>query len=220
MSKTKKIVTLPGDGIGPEVTQEAITVLKSACKKYDYEIQVEEKPFGGVSIEQFGTPLTEDTLDACRNASAVFLGAVGNPKFDDNPKEKRPEAGLLGIRKKLQLFANLRPIKIYEPLIDASSLKPEVIRDVDIMIVRELTGGIYFGTSDEEEDLAFDTMEYEQHEIYSIAKVAFDIAQKRRKNVCSVDKANVLDTSRLWRRTVTGYAPEWPDVTLQHMLVD
>jgi 3-isopropylmalate dehydrogenase len=154
----KKIVALPGDGIGPEVTREALKVLQAACKKYGCEIEVQEELFGGVSIEEFGSPLTEKTLEACRNASAVLLGAVGDPKWNDHPPGKRPEAGLLGLRKSLQLYANLRPIRIYESLIDASTLKAETIRDVDIMIVRELTGGLYFGDSGEGEDAAFDTM--------------------------------------------------------------
>jgi 3-isopropylmalate dehydrogenase len=216
----KKIVTLPGDGIGPEVTREALKILQAVCKNYGCEIEVEEKLFGSASLDEFGTPLTNDTVEACREASAVLLGAVGDPKWNDHPPDKRPEAGLLGLRKSLQLYANLRPIRIYESLIEASTFKAEAIRDVDIMIVRELTGGLYFGDSGEGEDSAFDTMEYERHEIQRIARTAFEIAQKRQKSVCSVDKANVLDTSRFWRKVVSDSATEYPDITLQHMLVD
>ena len=224
MSTQKNIVSLPGDGIGPEVTAVAIDILKTACEQHGVQINVQEQPFGGASLEQFNEPLTSETLEACQQADAVLLGAVGDPKWDDQPKDKRPEAGLLGIRKELGLFANLRPINIYEPLIDASSLKAEVIRDVDIMIVRELTGGIYFGERSEGTGkngaFAADTMQYDEQEIRRIAKIAFETAAKRRGTVCSVDKANVLDTSRLWRKTVSEYGSHQSDITLQHMLVD
>jgi 3-isopropylmalate dehydrogenase len=217
---TKNIVTLPGDGIGPEVTHAALNILKSVCSNYGYEIDHVEKPFGGASIDQTGEPLTDDTLKACREADAILLGAIGGPKWDDQPKEKRPEAGLLGIRKRLGLYANLRPIRIYEPLIDASTLKATVIRDVDIMIIRELTGGLYFGEAGARENSAFDTMQYERQEVLRIAQTAFEIAEKRQKNVCSVDKANVLDTSRFWRNIVQNYGENHSNIGLQHMLVD
>jgi 3-isopropylmalate dehydrogenase len=218
---TKKIVALPGDGIGPEVTQEALKVLKAACTNYGYEIDVQEMPFGGASLDQFGTPLTQETLEACQNASAVLLGAVGDPKWNNHSPDKRPEAGLLGLRKSLELYANLRPIKVYEPLIDASTLKAEIIRDVDITIVRELTGGLYFGDVQREDgEYALNTMKYENHEVLRIAKMAFEIAEKSGKKVCSVDKANVLETSRFWREIVTDYAENHPVIPLQHILVD
>ncbi len=218
---SKKIVALPGDGIGPEVTREALKVLKAACANHGYEINVQEMPFGGASLEKFGSPLTDETLEACQNASAVLLGAIGDPKWDDQPADKRPETGLLGLRKALELYANLRPIKIYDPLIDASTLKAEIIRDVDIMIVRELTGGLYFGDVHREDGkYALNTMKYEHHEVLRIAKMAFNIAEKSRKKVCSVDKANVLETSRFWREIVTDYAENHPHIPLRHILVD
>lgn len=222
---TKEIITLPGDGIGPEVTREAVNILKAICMRHGYRLKVREFPFGGTSIEKYGTPLTKQTLEACRDASAILLGAVGDPKWDGQPKDKRPEAGLLQLRKELDLYANLRPIKVYPALISASSLKSEVIRDVDILIVRELTGGIYFGlprftTATEDGEYAVDTMEYHSSEIRRIAATGFEMAAKRGGSLCSVDKANVLDTSRLWRKTVTEGAEQWPDVSLSHMLVD
>lgn len=222
---TKEIVSLPGDGIGPEVTREAINILEATCRRHGYKLKVRELPFGGRSIGKHGIPLTEETLEACKNASAVLLGAVGDPRWDNQPKEKRPEAGLLQLRKELELYANLRPIKIYTSLIDTSSLKREVIEDVDILIVRELTGGIYFGlprfTTDKEDgEYAVDTMEYHSSEIYRIAVKGFEMAANRRGRLCSVDKANVLDTSRLWRKTVTECSAGWDDVSLSHMLVD
>lgn len=221
----KEIISLPGDGIGPEVTNEAIKILKAICHRHGYKLNVREFPFGGVSIEQYGEPLTQQTLEACQNASGVLLGAVGDPKWDNVPKEKRPEAGLLRIRKELGLFANLRPIQVYTPLLHASSLKSEVIRDVDILIVRELTGGIYFGqprfTSSTDDGMyAVDTLEYHESEIKRIAEKAFEAAAGRESTLCSVDKANVLDTSRLWRETVTSCTDRWTDVNLSHMLVD
>lgn len=222
---TKEIVTLPGDGIGPEVTQEAVSILKAICLRHGYKLRVREFPFGGKSIEKYGTPLTSQTMEACRNVPAVLLGAVGDPKWDDQPKEKRPETGLLQLRKELDLYANLRPIKVYPPLIDASSLKSDIIRDVDILIVRELTGGIYFGLprftrKTDDGEYAVDTMEYHTSEIRRIAIKGFELAEKRGSNLCSVDKANVLDTSRLWRKTVTECSKQWKNVDLRHMLVD
>ncbi len=222
---TKEIIALPGDGIGPEVTREAISILQAVCHRHGYKLKVREFPFGGKSIEKHGIPLTEETLEACKNASAVLLGAVGDPKWDNHPKETRPEAGLLQIRKELDLYANLRPVKIYSALVGASNLKREVIEGVDILIVRELTGGIYFGlprfiTTKDDGEYAVDTMEYHSSEIYRIAVKAFEMASNRRGGLCSVDKANVLDTSRLWRKTVTEYSSQWKDVSLSHMLVD
>jgi 3-isopropylmalate dehydrogenase len=186
---------------------------------------VRELPFGGASLERYGTPLTKETLDACRSTPAILLGAVGDPRWDDFPKDRRPEAGLLRLRKELDLYANLRPIKVYPALIGASSLKSEVIREVDILIVRELTGGIYFGqprftTTTDTGEYAVDTMEYHTAEILRIAEKALEMAGQRRGNLCSVDKANVLDTSRLWRNTVSECARQWGNVHLRHMLVD
>jgi 3-isopropylmalate dehydrogenase len=220
-TETKQITVLPGDGIGPEVTREALKILKIACEKHGCAVEAQEMPFGGVSLEQFDTPLTEETLEVCQNSSAVLLGAIGDPKWDNQPNDKRPETGLLQLRKSLSLYANLRPIKIYEPLIDGSTLKADVIRDVDIMIIRELTGGLYFGYAyHKEEEFAQNTMKYERHEVTRIAETAFNIAEKRGKKLCSVDKANVLETSRLWRKTVNDCADNHLDITLQHMLVD
>jgi 3-isopropylmalate dehydrogenase len=221
ITETNQITVLPGDGIGPEVTGVALKILKEACIKHGYAVEAQEMPFGGVSLEQFDTPLTEETLEACQNSSAVLLGAIGDPEWDNQPNDKRPETGLLQLRKSLNLYANLRPIKIYEPLIDGSTLKADVIRDVDIMIIRELTGGLYFGYAYRKAgEFAQNTMKYERHEVHRIAKTAFEIAEKRGKKVCSVDKANVLETSRLWRKTVSDYGDNHSNITLQHMLVD
>lgn len=225
MIPTKEIVSLPGDGIGPEVTREAVKVLNAVCKRHGFKLKVCELPVGGCSIDKHGTPLTEKTVEACKKAEAIFLGAVGGPKWDSVHKDKRPEAGLLKLRSELGLFANLRPVKIYKPLLHASPLKEEIIRGIDILIVRELTGGIYFGRprltmQDENRTFAVDTMEYDSHEIVRIAEKAFDLSRKRNRRICSVDKANVLDCSRLWRDRVEVVAQNYKDVDLQHMLVD
>lgn len=225
MSQSKKIVTLPGDGIGPEVTREAVKILKAACQYYDCTIIVEEHAIGGSSYDQYATPLTDETIKACQQSDAIFLGAVGGPKWKSVPKDKRPEAGLLGLREELGLFANLRPIKIFNALIDSSPLKKEIVRDIDILIVRELTGGIYFGKPRKTERnegsvTAVDTMRYDSHEIDRIAGKAFKLSRKRNRRVCSVDKANVLDTSRLWRSQVEKTAQTYQDIELSHMLVD
>jgi 3-isopropylmalate dehydrogenase len=221
----RKVVVLPGDGIGVEVTQAALKVLDCVSKMFGLTVEVKERLIGGASLDAIGVPIEEDVLAACRDADAVFLGAVGGPKWDDYPKELRPETALLGLRKELGLFTNLRPIKVFEPLLDASSLKPEVISNTDILIVRELTGGVYFGKPKFTESLgdqerAVDTMEYRTFEIERIARVAFDAARLRRRVVTSVDKANVLATSQLWRKTVDRIAAEYPDIALHHMLVD
>lgn len=225
MSIKKEIIVLPGDGIGPEVTKEAVSILEKICSRHGCNLRTRTFPIGGASIDRYGRPLTEQTLEACKNASAVLLGAVGGAKWNNQPKDLRPEAALLALRKELDLFANLRPINIYEPLIEASTLKKEVIRDVDIMIMRELTGGIYFGRprlteQTPEGERAVDTMTYSTKEISRIAHKAFEMASGRKKNIVSVDKANVLDTSRLWRKTVDEGAMQWPEVSLSHMLVD
>ena len=222
---TKQIAVLPGDGIGTEVTSVAVSILKAACASYDVEIETDEYLFGGCSYEKNGTPVTDDTLDACLNSDAVLLGAVGGPKWDDVDSDKRPEAGLLKLRKTLGTYTNLRPIKIYSALMGASSLKPEILEGTDILIVRELTGGIYFGkprhTKEVNGDVvATDAMVYSKSEIERVARKAFEAAKKRNGRLCSVDKSNILDTSRLWRKTVSELADEYPDVELSHMLVD
>lgn len=225
MPKTKEITVLPGDGIGPEVTREAIKILETVCKRHGYTLKSRSFPVGGASIDRYGRPLTEKTLEACKKSNAVLLGAVGGPKWDDQPKDKRPESALLALRKELDLYANLRPIKTYRSLLDASPLKLEIVENVDIMIVRELTGGIYFGRprlieQTESGERAVDTKVYTTEEVERVAHTAFETATVRKRKVISVDKANVLDSSRLWRRTVEEAANQWPEITLDHMLVD
>lgn len=218
------IVTLPGDGIGPEVTATAVKVLKAACKPYNTDIETIDCPFGGAGYESDGVPVTQKTIDLCKKHKSVLLGAVGGPKWDDLSADLRPEAGLLKLRKELSVFTNLRPITVYESLVDSSSLKKEVVSGTDILIVRELTGGVYFGsprfTSDDDDPAAVDTMKYKQSEIERVARHAFEAARKRNKQLCSVDKANVLESSRLWRKTVIEISADYPDVELTHMLVD
>ena len=221
----KKVVTLPGDGIGPEVTREAVRVMETMGKKVGIDFEITELPIGGICIDKYDTPLQDETVEICKKADAVFLGAVGGPKWDNLSKEKRPERGLLKIRKELGLFTNLRPVKIFPSLISASSLKPEIATDIDILVVRELTGGIYFGQPKfikpiNGEERAVDTLEYRTSEIERIAHVAFEAARERRKKVTSVDKANVLVSSQLWRKTVERIAKDYPDVEVEHMLVD
>ena len=214
------IVLLPGDGIGPEVVAQAVKVLHMVADAYGHDFKFSEEPIGGVAIDWTGSPLPEDTLSACRDADAVLLGAVGGPKWSDPSAVVRPEQGLLGIREGLGLYANLRPVRVYDELVDSSSLKPETIFGVDLLVVRELTGGIYFGERQEGEQSAYDTMIYTEAEVQRIARVAFEAAMNRRKVVASVDKANVLASSRLWRRVVEKVAADYPEVTLEHMLVD
>ncbi|HEX9652344.1 MAG TPA: 3-isopropylmalate dehydrogenase [bacterium] len=221
----KKIVVLPGDGIGVEVTAAAIKVLKEVAKEFNLSIETAYFEVGGASLDIYDVPIRDEVIAACKRADAVFLGAVGGPKWDTYPKDKRPEGALLKLRKELQVFTNLRPIKVYEPLIGASSLKPEYIQDADILVVRELTGGIYFGKPSftetlDAEERAVDTMEYRTSEIERIARVAFKAARKRKRKVTSVDKANVLATSQLWRKTVSAVAKAYPQIRLEHMLVD
>lgn len=224
MTQTKKIAVIAGDGIGPEVVAEAEKIIKRTEDVFGLSFTTEHALFGGIAIDQKGTPLPEETLNVCKNADAVLLGAVGGPQWDNNPKELRPETGLLGIRKELGLFSNLRPAVIFDCLKDASTLKPEVLEGTDLMVVRELTGGIYFGEKFRREgangEEAVDTCVYNTTEVERIVRQAFEIAQKRRKKLASVDKANVLETSRLWRETVNRVAPEYPDVELEHVLVD
>lgn len=225
MKESYRIAVLPGDGIGPEIIAEACKVLTAVAQLDGFELVFEHHHIGGIAIDLAGTPLPQSTIEACRNADAVLLGAVGGPKWDANPPELRPEKGLLGIRKALQLYTNLRPVKLHPALLDASSLKPEHVEGTDLLVVRELTGGIYFGQPRYTETVdgttrAVDTMVYDEHEIRRIAIAGFEAARKRRGKLTSVDKANVLDTSRLWRNVVTALSSDYPDVALEHMLVD
>jgi 3-isopropylmalate dehydrogenase len=220
-----KILVLPGDGIGPEITAEAVRVLKTL----GLSCEIEEALLGGCAVDATGDPYPEATRKLAREADAVLLGAVGGPKWDSLPREQRPERGLLGIRKELGLFANLRPALLYPELANASTLKPEVVSGLDILIVRELTGDIYFGqprgietrrVDGVEQRVGFNTMIYTESEIRRIARVAFEAARKRRRRVCSVDKMNVLECTQLWRDVVSETARDYPDVELSHMLVD
>ncbi|MCG7409898.1 3-isopropylmalate dehydrogenase [Paenibacillus sp. ACRRX] len=224
MTEVKKIAVIAGDGIGPEVVAEAIKVMKRTEELFNYKFEFEHGLFGGIAIDETGTPLPQATLDMCQRADSVLLGAVGGPKWDNNSKELRPETGLLGIRKALGLFSNIRPAVVFDCLKDASTLKPEVLEGTDLIVVRELTGGIYFGEKFRREgergQEAVDTCVYNVEEVERIVRQGFEVAQKRRKKLASVDKANVLETSRLWRETVNRIAPEYPDVELEHVLVD
>ncbi len=216
-----KLTVLPGDGIGPEVTAEAVKVLQLVAARHDLEFYVEEALMGGCAIDDCGQPLPAQTLELCRQSDAVLLGAIGGPKWDTtDPDKPRPEQGLLGLRKGLELFANIRPVKVYDALIEASTLRAEVVRGIDLLVVRELTGGLYFGASAREGDRAFDTMDYQAFEVERLIKVAFEMALKRRGRVHSVDKANVLESSRLWRETVIKVSVDYADVELIHQLVD
>ena len=219
----KNIVVLAGDGIGPEITAAAVQVLEKVGEKFGHKFNFDHKMLGGCAIDKFGVPLPDETVEACKASDGVLLGAVGGPKWDALPADIRPEKGLLGIRKALGLFANLRPAVIYPELAGASPLKKEVLeRGVNVMVVRELIGGIYFGPRDVLDDgkTAYDTEIYSEEEVRRIAKVAFDIARGRRKKVTSVDKANVLLSSRLWRRVTEEVHKDYPDVELTHIYVD
>lgn len=226
MTQNYRITLLPGDGIGPEIMAVAVDVLKVVGKKFDIQFDFQEALIGGAAIDATGEPLPEATLKTCRDSDAVLLAAIGGYKWDSLPSDKRPEAGLLGLRAGLELFANLRPAKIIPQLIDASTLKKEVVEGVDIMVVRELTGGIYFGKpkgifqTETGEKRGINTMAYTEAEIERIGKVAFEAARKRGGKLCSVDKANVLDVSQLWRNKITKLAEEYQDVELSHLYVD
>ncbi|GAB4570433.1 MAG: 3-isopropylmalate dehydrogenase [Anaerolineae bacterium] len=219
-----RIVVLAGDGIGPEVTAEAQQVLEAVGERFGHRFEFEPHLLGGCAIDATGTALPEETVAACQAADAILLGAVGGPKWDDPRAPVRPEQGLLGIRKALGLFANLRPVKVYPQLLHASTLRPEVLEGVDFLVVRELTGGLYFGPRQEagdDGDKAYDTMVYSRREIERVVRVAAQAAQGRRRKLTSVDKANVLASSRLWRRVTTEIvSQEYPDVALEHLLVD
>ena len=217
------IVTVPGDGIGPDIIREAIVSLNRVGEIYGHEFAFTEKPAGGIAIDTCGCPLPEDTVEACKKSDSVLLGAVGGPKWDHLGGNDRPEKALLGLRGELKLFANLRPALLHRQLKDACPLKPEIIGDsLDILIVRELTSGIYFGKRGRvaEDDSAYDTMYYSVPEIERVLRVGFDAAMKRSKKVCVVDKANILETSRLWREVTARVAKDYPDVEYSHLYVD
>lgn len=219
-----KITVLPGDGVGPEVVREAIKVLRAFSDLGGHELKVTEAAIGGVAIRQYGNPLPARTLEQCLGSDAVLLGAVGGPSFDDLPRHERPEAGLLNLRRALGGFANLRPARSHKALVANSPYREDVISGVDVLVVRELLGGAYFGEprgfSQNGERSAFNTFRYSESEVERVARIAFAQARKRRKKVTSVDKANVLETSRLWRDVVTRVGGEFPDVQLDHMYVD
>ncbi len=219
------IVVLPGDGIGPEVTNEGVRVLKRVAEKFSHHFDFQEHLIGGCAIDATGKALPDKSLDACKHADAILLGAVGGPKWDDPRAPTRPEDGLLGLRKGLELYANLRPVKPHPALAEISPLRPERLSGVDFIVVRELTGGLYFGQpkasyKTDRGMRAVDTLEYHDHEISRIVNRACRLAQSRKKRVMSVDKANVLESSRLWRAVATETAKSFPDVTIEHMLVD
>jgi 3-isopropylmalate dehydrogenase len=219
------LTVLPGDGIGPEVTEQAIQVLQTVADKFGHKLQLQQKLIGGAALAAVNDPLPADTVQACLASTAVLLGAVGSPAFDHNPGHLRPEAGLLRIRRELGAYANLRPAVFFPALEDCSPLRAEIVRGTDIMIVRELLGGAYFGQprsieGDPGARVAINTMRYAEHEVERIARVAFDLAMKRKKKVLSVDKANVLECSRLWRDVVTRIGKDYPEVKLGHQYVD
>lgn len=219
--KKYNIAIIKGDGIGPEIIDEAIKVLDSVCANEDFSLSYKEYLMGGIAYDITGNPLPEETVTGAKQSDAILFGAIGGEKWDGLERSLRPESGLLRFRKELGVFANLRPAKVYNELINASSLKPEIIKGVDIMVVRELIGGIYFGEpKGRDENKAYNTMVYTIDEIKRIAHVAFKIAMKRERRVCSVDKANVLDVSQLWRDIVIEVAKEYPEVELSHMYVD
>ena len=221
----KKIAVLKGDGIGPEIVNESLKVLKKIGEKFNHEFETTELYFGGASIDKFGEPLTDETLNICKNSDAVLLGAVGGPKWDNVDKDKRPERGLLKIRKELGLFANLRPTKLFNELVDSCPLKKEIIKNgIDFVMIRELTGGVYFGKKETKTvdglETATDEMKYNEEEIRRIGLIAFETARKRNKKVSSIDKSNVLDTSKLWRKIMHELSEKYSDVEYEDMLVD
>lgn len=220
----KRIVLLPGDGIGPEVTRAAAVVLRECGHEFSHQFEFQELPIGGAAIDATGTPLPHGTLDACRKADAIFLGAVGGPKWDALPVGKRPESGLLDLRKGLELYVNVRPIKLLVALRGISPLKPERLGNLDLEIVRELAGGMYFGergsVTEKGQERAFDTESYSTSEIERVATFAYARAESRSRRLCSVDKANVLSSSQLWRRTVTAMKGVYPTIRIEHVYVD
>jgi len=221
----KKICVLPGDGIGPEIIAEAIRVLEAVGRRFGYQFQFTEALIGGAAYDATGNPLPAETLELCKQSDAILLGAIGGPKWDNLPVHLRPEAGaLLPLRKALDVYANLRPAFVFDALVNASTLKSEVVKGLDLLIVRELTGGLYFGQKRREKipggERVVETLEYTSEEIERVARFAFQLAQKRTKKLTSVDKANVLESSRLWREVVSNLAADYPDVELNHILVD
>ena len=219
------ITVLPGDGIGPEVITEAVKVLNAVGDKFGHIFTPQSGPVGGNAIDNFGTPLPEETKKLCENTDGILFGAVGGPKWDDPQATTRPEDGILAIRKNLGLFANLRPVKIYPQLINSSPVKPEILQNVDMLIIRELTGGLYFAEpkkrwEEDSERKAVDTLLYSEHEIERVVKVAFELAKSRKQHVTSVDKANVLESSRLWREVTIEVSKQYPEIELDHLLVD
>ena len=222
-----RIAVLPGDGVGPEVVREAVKVLKVVGGRFGIPLEFEEGIVGGAAIDRLGTPLPPETWNLCKGSDAILFGAVGGPKWDSLPVDRRPERGLLTLRKDLQLYANLRPVKLFPPLIDASPLKREIVEGVDLLVLRELTGGLYFAepkgiwpASDGRGEQGVDTLIYTTPEIERIARVGFQLAGQRRRHLTSVDKANVLASSQLWRRVVSDMAREYPEIELDHILVD
>ncbi|MCJ7766067.1 MAG: 3-isopropylmalate dehydrogenase, partial [Thiovulaceae bacterium] len=219
--KIYKIALIRGDGIGPEIIDEAVNVLDAVASCEDIDFQYNEVLMGGCAYDETGDPLPQETIKVSLNSDAVLFGAIGGEKWDTLPREKRPESGLLRFRKALDVYANLRPAVVYDDLVNASSLKPKIVKGVDLMVVRELIGGIYFGEpKGRDENRGFNTMVYTRPEIERIAHKAFEIAMTRHKRVCSIDKANVLDVSQLWRDVVTEIAEQYPEVELTHMYVD
>ncbi len=219
--KNYKIALIKGDGIGPEIIDEAVKVLDAVASTADFDFQYVELLMGGCAYDETGDPLPQETINGAMNSDAVLFGAIGGEKWDNLPREKRPESGLLRFRKELGVYANLRPAVVYDELVNASSLKPEIVKGVDLMVVRELIGGIYFGEpKGRDENRGFNTMVYTRDEIVRIAHQAFKIAMTRSKRVCSIDKANVLDVSQLWRDVVTEVSAEYPEIKLSHMYVD
>jgi 3-isopropylmalate dehydrogenase len=223
----QRIVVLPGDGIGPEVIDAALSVVTAVASSFNLQLDLTHDLAGGAAIDAFGTPIRRQTIDLCKRANAILFGAVGGPKWDETSGGDRPRPGaaILGLRKSLELFANLRPVRVEAALVDASTLKENVIEGVDVMVVRELTGGLYFSKpkrryQSARGEVAVDTMRYAAGEVERVAVRAFELARQRRRKLCSVDKANVLESSRLWRDVVTRVGSRYPDVTLSHMLVD
>ena len=219
------VLILPGDGIGTEVTREAVRVLEHVCRKFNHTLHQREALLGGIAIHKTGTPFPDETAKLATEADATLMGAVGLPEFDNWPPEKRPEKGLLGIRKTLGVYANLRPVRAYKSLIQSSPLKNELVEGTDMIIVRELTGGLYYGTprgisGEGPEERGINTMTYTRAEIERVTRMAFHLARNRKKKLTSVDKSNVLEVSQLWRKVVLDVAPEFPDVELDHLLVD
>lgn len=221
MARFFHLVILPGDGIGPEVTEAAVRVLQAVADRREHQFRFDTHPIGGAALRAGLPPLPDTTRRACEAAEAVFLGAVGDPSFDDRPAAERPESGLLALRRAMGVYANLRPARLHDALVREAPLRPAIGAGIDMVIVRELTGGLYFGEPRlEQEDAAVNTLRYSRHEVERIARVAFDLARRRKKRVLSVDKANVLETSRLWRRVTSEVARGYPDVALEHMYVD